>query len=921
MKIKVLRYLVLMACISGSLGTVLFGQTYTLKGSVKDTSNQLLMGATAVLLQNSDSILAYYNITNPSGQFIISRIKSDQYIFQVSYLGYAPFNLSLNFKDNVYEVDLGEIILEPEPANLKEVVVTSDRVPISINRDTIEYHADAFKTQENSAVEDLLKKLPGMEVDEDGNIKAKGKTVQKVLVDGKEFFGDDPQIATKNLPAKAVKKVQVYDKKSDMSEFTGIDDGERETTVNLTLKDSYKKGKFGNATVGYGSKDRFQLGTSVNAFSDKTKLSFIGAGNNINQQNFSMRDYFSFMGGMSGMSSGGGGRRIVFSVDGMGEIDSKRGINRVWSGGLNLSHTFGPKINLTSSIFSNFLNNFTESRLFRQNILNPVQTYFTDVSTTQKNQTDNLRWNSDLVYKIDSTQDLRWRNNLNYSKGNSQNNSLSENYYNENQIITSGDRLNSSLGSTYGYNSSLIYRKKLHPNGTALSFNASIGYNPSDSDGDLTAVNSFFEGTHSTIDSILQNYQQRNLGLLYNTRASFTVPLDKRFSLETHAELRNNDSDLNRKVYDLIYSPTFDADLNELLSRSFKQQQNYQTGGLTMGYNRKKLNISTGADLRRTALFGDLNQNSRPIEQSFLNILPFMRMSYEFTTSRSLNFEYNTRVNEPSLQELQPIIDNSDPLNVYVGNPGLKPEYLHEGNLNYNYFNQFSNINFFAFLQGSVEHNSIVNTQSVDSLFRKISRPVNTDVSYRLNGNLNFGFPLRFIHSRANFTFLTSINQNDVYVNDILNEVTSLIHGLRLNITDRNNETFEYSWGGSYNLTQVNYSFNENLNNDYYSYRLFANATLFFSKSWALNPSFSYNQYTGLSNGQNTTFPLLNIRLSKYFSNRKYELRVSVQDLLNRNTGVNQLTSLNYIDYEHTNVLGRYGLLSFIYAIRKFGRK
>lgn len=920
----VLRYLVLFAFICPGGGLFLLGQTYILTGSVKDTSDQPLAGATAVLLQESDSILAYYNITTPAGDFKINRIKPGKYIFQVSYLGYAPYNLNLNLQDSKFELDLGIIKIEPESTTLKEVVVTSDRVPISINRDTIEYHADAFKTQENSAVEDLLKKLPGMEVDEDGNIKAKGKTVQKVLVDGKEFFGDDPQIATKNLPAKAVKKVQVYDKKSDMSEFTGIDDGERETTVNLALKDSHKKGKFGNATVGFGNKERFQLGTSVNTFSDKTKLSFIGAGNNINQQNFTMRDYFSFMGGLSGLSSGGGGRRIVLSVegtDGRSEIDSRRGVNRVWSAGLNLTHTFSPKVNITSSIFSNFLNNFTESNLFRQNILDPTRVYFTDVNTTQKNHTDNLRWSSDLVYKIDSTQDLRWRNNLTYSKGNYRNKSLSENFYNENQIITSGDRMNASIGSATGYNSSLVYRKKLHPNGTALSVNASIGYNPSDSEGDLTAINTFLEGINPAIDSILQNYQQSNLGILYNTRASFMVPLDKRFSLETHGELRNNDSDLERKVYDLIYSPTIDADLNELLSRSFNQKQNYQTGGLTMGYNRKKLNVSTGADLRRTALYGDLNHIAKPIEQSFLNILPFMRMSYEFTTSRSLNFEYNTRVNEPSLQELQPVIDNSDPLNIYAGNPGLKPEYIHEGNLNYNYFNQFSNINFFAFINGSIEQNSIVNTQTIDSLFRKFSRPVNTDVSFRLNGNVNFGFPVRFIHSRANMTFLTSFNKSDVYVNDILNEVTSVTHGLRLNITDRNNETFEYSWGGNLNLTQVNYSFNEGLNNNYYNYKLFANGTLNFFKSWAFNPSFSYNKYVGLSNGLNTTFPLLNIRLSKYFSNRRYELRLSVQDLLNRKTGINQLTSLNYIDYEQTNVLGRYGLLSFIYAIRKFGRK
>lgn len=906
------------------ISSPLYAQNYTLKGQVKDSTNQELIGATAVLLNIKDSVLAFYGITNSTGTFSISKIKPGAYIFQVSYLGYTSYNEDILLDDQNYERNLNTITLFPESTNLKEVIVTSDRVPISINRDTIEYHADAFKTQENSAVEDLLKKLPGLEVEDDGTIKAKGKTVQRVLVDGKEFFGEDPQIATKNLPAKAVKKVQVYDKKSEMSEFTGIDDGERETTVNLTLKDTHKKGKFGNITTGYGSSERFQLGTNFNAFSDKTKLSFIGAGNNINQQNFSMRDYFNFMGGLSNFSFGGGGRRVTISLDGaegLGGGGNNKGINNTWSSGINLTHTFNPKLDLTTSVFSNFLKNLTESDLFRQNILDPAQVYYSDVVTTQRNKTGNHRFNSDLFYRMDSTQDLRWRTSLNYNHGRYRNLSLTDNYYDEDQIVTSGNRLNTSTGNSSGLNTSLVYRKKLNSNGAALTLNGSTGYNPSESDGDLAAVNTFLEGINYTLDSILQNFDQQSKGLLYNARISLTLPLTSKWSFETHAELRNSDSDLERKVFDLVYSPTFDSDLNELLSREYNQDQSYQTGGVTFNYKRKKWNINTGSDLRRTALFGQVNQLSKPIEQTFVNVLPFWRMNYEFSTSRSLSFEYNTRVNEPSLQQLQPIIDNSDPLNVYAGNSNLRPEYVHEGSLNFNYFNQFSNINLFAFVNGSLIENSIVNTTTVDSLFRKFTMPVNTDRAYRLISNINFGFPLKILHSRGNLTLNTAFAKNEVYVNNLLNNTTSFTRGLRLNISDRNSEIFEYNWGGNVNFTQVDYSASENLNNSYYNYRLFANATLSFFKTWAVNSSFSYNRYVGLDNNQAITYPLWNARLSKYFANRKYELRLSVQDILNRNTGISQQTSLNYIDYEQTNVLGRYGLLSFIYSIRKFGRR
>ena len=261
-------------------------QKTALSGIVKDTTGETLPGASVMILSASDSILVSFGITNKQGQFKIPGIATGDYILQVSYVGLGLYSKKLTLDGSKPDKNLGSIKLSPRN-DLNEFEVVSEHVPIRINNDTVEYNANAFKTQPHDAVENLLKQLPGLEVDADGNVKAQGEEVTKILVDGKEFFGDDPKIATQNLPADAIDKVQVYEKKSEYTEFTGIDDGERVKTINLKLKDDRKSGYFGNIMAGYGTQERYAAKVNINHFDKKSQVSFLGMSNNINEQGFS----------------------------------------------------------------------------------------------------------------------------------------------------------------------------------------------------------------------------------------------------------------------------------------------------------------------------------------------------------------------------------------------------------------------------------------------------------------------------------------------------------------------------------------------------------------------------------------------------------------------------------------------------------
>lgn len=899
-----------------------FAQKLTIKGTLRDTANRPLEGATVMLLDGKDTSLVSFARSQSTGAFEFKNLANAPYFLKATYMGLQPLNQTIPTQPTEV-LDLGAIRMAPIPKELKEVVIKGERDPVTIKQDTIEYNAGSFKVQPNAAVEDLLKRLPGVEVDRNGTVRAQGQQVQRVTVDGKEFFGRDPKMATKNLPADVVDKVQVFDRKSDQAQFTGIDDGQREKTINLSLKEEKKKGIFGNITAGVGDASRYSLKGNLNRFSKTRQLSFLGMANNINQQGFSIDDYMNFTGASQRMMSGGG-VRLQFNSDDDAAIPLNFGGRNngfVTSGGagLNYNDQLSKKTELQSNYFYNQLDQLIERETNRETFL-PVGTFKTLQNTVQKTTNATHRGNVTLDHKIDSLNSLKWTNNFNYSQNSSNTGSNTRSTNGAGVLENEGTRQSNAQGDTWKLNSELLWRHKFAKKGRTLSANVILGLEQSDRDGTLRAVNTFYTpgGQANRVDTLRQTNIQANDRQSYGITASFTEPLGKRKYLEFNYALNFTQNDVNRQVFDVNgegRAPRF----NPQLSNQFRNDFTYQRGGLNFRMNTQKSNFSTGVSVQRSALEGDLILQNAHISRTFVNVLPNLRYQYNFAASRNLNLTYDTDVREPSIQQLSPIVDNSDPLNIVTGNPNLRPEYNHRLNVNFFNFNQLKFSNFFAFANLTYTTNKIANAQQVDANLVRIYRPVNVKDEYTLNANVSKGFRIKAIGTRVNFTTNLVLNRGITPVNDVDNLTRRLESRNRLRLEYRYKELLDLSTGAAITFNQTSYSLNPNLNQSFINQNYEAEGNLKLSKTLSVNSTLDYSIYNFADSDFNAKVPLWNASVSRFFlKGNRGELKFSVVDMLNRNVGINRIAQGNFVQDERIRSLGRYFLLSFTYSLKSF---
>ncbi len=897
-------------------------QKITIKGILRDTANRPLEGATVMLLDGKDTSLVSFSRSQSTGAFEFKNVTNAAYFVKATYMGLHPMHKTIA-PQSTDLLDLGEIQLAPVPKDLKEVIVKGERDPVTIKQDTIEYNAGSFKVQPNAAVEDLLKRLPGVEVDRDGTVRAQGQQVQRVTVDGKEFFGRDPKMATKNLPADVVDKVQVFDRKSDQAQFTGIDDGQREKTLNLTLKEEKKKGIFGNVTAGVGDASRYTLKANFNRFSKTRQLSFLGMANNINQQGFSIDDYMNFTGASQRMM-GGGGVRLQFNSEEDAAIPLNFGGRNngfVTSGGagLNYNDQLNKKTELQSNYFYNQLDQLIERETNRETFL-PMGNFKTNQNTAQKTTNATHRGNLTLDHKIDSLNSLKWTNNFNYSQNSSNTGSSTRSTNGSGILENEGTRQSNAQGDTWRLNSELLWRHKFGKKGRTLSTNFILGLEQSNRDGSLRAVNTFYNptGQRNRVDTLRQTNTQTNDRQSYGLTASYTEPLGKRKYLEVNYALNFTQNDVDRQVFDVNgegRAPRF----NTQLSNQFRNDFMYQRGGVNFRMNDKKYNFSTGVSVQRSALDGDLILQNAHIERTFVNVLPNLRYQYNFAANRNMNLTYDTDVREPSIQQLSPIVDNSDPLNIVTGNPNLRPEYNHRLNLNFFNFNQLKFSNFFAFANLTYTTNKIANAQEVDANLVRTYRPVNVKDDYTVNANVSKGFRIKAIGTRVNFTTNLVLNRGITPVNDVDNLTRRLESRNRLRLEYRYKEMLDLSAGAAITYNKTSYSLNPNLNQSFVNQNYDVEGNLKVTKTFNLSSTLDYSIYNFAGSDFNAKVPIWNASVSKFFlKGNRGELKFSVVDMLNRNVGINRIAQGNFVQDERIRSLGRYFMVSFTYSLKSF---
>jgi hypothetical protein len=893
------------------------------KGILTDTlAKQPVASATITLLARKDSSLISFTMTDSRGAFELTGLANGEYRLLITHVNYHGANKFFAISDAHKQVDLGTIVMHDQSQVLDEVVVTGEAPPVTLVGDTVQYNAGSFKTPPNSNVEQLLKKLPGIKVEKDGTVKAQGQEVKKVLVDGKEFFGNDTRIATRNLPADAIDKVQVYDKSSDQAQLTGFDDGNSEKTINLKLKKDKKKGWFGKAMAGGGNDGRFEGKFNVNSFKGARQFSTIGMANNTNAEGFSFMDMMNFSGELSRLKGGG---TFTISNDNMmgGMGNNNNSIRTIWGGGLNYNNIIGNKTDFTSNYFYNHYNPKTESETHRQNFL-PNSTYFSDQNAFTDNINNTHRVNLGADIQLDSFHSIKIKPSFGYQKNSTFTRREYENFTPDGNTISSGFSDTRSNSEAYNFRNEILFRKKFRTKGRTLSLSVQTSLNGSSGNGSQQSINDFFDhnGAFVRSDSINQVSTSESDLRSYNARLAFTEPILKKALAELSVGRSNSVSTSDKITWD--YNPKhnqFDS-LNKTLTNNFRNEYGFTTAGARLLMQFRKATLIAGVNWQQADLEGTIISGIKDsvIGKTFNNFLPNARLQYRFSRYKTLTLTYTASTNEPTLSQLQPVPDISDPLNIREGNPDLRQEYSHTAQLNFMSVNPFRNKNLFAFVTARKTLNKIVNYDVIDSVGRRTTRPVNVDGVFDLSADISLGLPVHFLKGSVNFGFNGGYNKGAQFINAKANNIKALSLGPNLRIDMNPSDKLDLAVTAAYSYNNTKYSLESANNTKYFTQTYGTNLNWQLPKQFFFGTEFTYTLNSNRAQQFNTSVPLWNASISKLFLRyNRGELKLTAFDLLNQNVGISRTSNSNYIEDKRVVTLRRFFLLSFTFNLTKTG--
>lgn len=899
----------------------------SIKGVLFDTAaNQPVASATITLLQKKDSSLVSFTMTDNKGRFELTGLANGDYRLLVTHVNYHNIIKYFTISDAGKNKDLGNIAMTDKSKMLDEVTVTAEAPPVTLIGDTVQYNAGSFKVQPNGNVEQLLKKLPGVKVEKDGTVKAQGQDVKRVLVDGKEFFGTDPKVATRNLPADAVDKVQVYDKLSDQAQLTGFDDGNSEKTINLKLKQDKKKGLFGKVNAGGGTDGRYSGKFNVNSFKGARQFSVIGMGNNTNEEGFSPIDMLNFTGALNSIKGSGGTINLNISSGSplLGFGGNNTGLRTIWGGGLNYNNIIGEKTDFTSNYFYNQYSPTSEANTHRHYFVPPDSSYDYNAQANNHNINNSHRLNLSADIQLDSFNSIKISPSFGYQQ---QNNEAYTDYQTLTPHQVQGSQgFSDNHNNTEGYNfqNTLLYRKKTRVKGRTFSFSLATSLNQTNGNGSITSINNFNDlvtGSRQRVDSIdQQNTTTGNLWS-YNARAVYTEPIFKRTLLEFSLGNSYSHSSSNKTTFDLNRANGKFDQLNSHLSNNYDNTYGYTNAGIRLRMQQKKFSAAVGLNWQRAELEGKIISGTKDsvITKSFYNLLPNARFQYNFSKYKNLSLYYTAQTNQPTPSQLQPVPDNSVPLLVQEGNPDLKQEYSHAAQLRYMSVNPFLNRNFFAFFTLRETQNKIVSSDilknGVDT-----SKPANANGIYDLSGDVSWGFPVRFLKSTLNLGLVIGYNNGLNFINNVPNKSKNLNLGPRIRLDMSPTSKLDLSLSTTITYNNTRFSLQSSQDSKYFTQEYETNVDWQLPSNFYFHTDFDYIINSQLANGFNAKVPLWNASISKQVLHfNRGEIKLTAFDLLNQNVGISHNSNANYIEDVRTVNLQRFFLLSFTYSLSKNG--
>jgi Outer membrane protein beta-barrel family/Carboxypeptidase regulatory-like domain len=897
-------------------------QTTVVKGTISDTTNKKpVSNAVITLLTPRDSIFYSFTRSAADGSFNFKDMAPGKYILMVTQPLFADYIDDIELSGT--EFDLKTIPVTPKSKLLQEVIVKSGGA-MKIKGDTVSYTADSFKVSANANVEELLKKLPGIQVDKNGNIKAMGEKVEKVLVDGEEFFGDDPGMTIKNLRADAVKEVQVFDKKSEQAEFTGIDDGQKQKTINLKLKEDKKHGYFGKIDLSGGLQqkidNRYNNNVMLNAFKGKRKIAGYLLQGNTGQDGLNWRDQEKFGGQddnmQMGMDEDGGGMFMSWSrgSDEDPYIDTRNGFFE----NLNIGGQYTNKWNDKKTL--NFSPKFNRQQY--SNIKNTIsQLQFGD-SLYNNNATENtfaykrsFKNNMSYDVKIDSANSLKITTKANFYNNRSTVAKISDNRSKTGTLNNSSDQVTENSSDKFSFGTTVLYRHKFKKARRTLSINADFNLLNSDGLSFLRAKNVINRGggvlSNENIDQQKDNEAQTRK---ISSRVVYTEPLSKKYSLELNYEFaftkgQNTNNTLSQTIpgsgkYDFLV---------DSLTNNFDQEITTNKTGFKISYKDKKIKYSLGAATGFTNFdLRDISFN-KDYKRSFINIFPAASFNYSYKPNHNLGFNYNGRTNQPTINQLQQLRNNNNPLDEYIGNPLLKQSFSHSFSINHNTYDFLKDLWTYKSVNVDITSNAITNSIKIDPTSGKtITQPINTNGNYNVSSWMGAGKKLKKLDMNLNVNLSVNYNRFIDIVNEQKNNTSNLGTSINVGLSKSKEKKYDVSvstdWG--YNINKSSVSARQTVK--YSTATVEMNGTVYLKKVWRINTDIGYNYRQQTQDfAKNVNNTLWNARLERTFKKDEFTMYASFRDILRQNIGIDRNLNGNGFTEVRNERLQQYWMIGF----------
>lgn len=884
-------------------------QTYSISGIVQSAEDGTTFpAATVMLLHPKDSTTVTGSVTDFEGVFEITGVKPGDYILKVQYIGYQSFSQPVAIKQQ--DLKMGPLSLEEEATWLGEITIATRRATGEQKGDTTQFNAAAFKTMKDASAQSLVEKLPGV-MSQDGALQAQGENVTQILVDGKPFFGGDVKAALQNLPAEVIESIQIYDQKSDKAEMSGFDDGERQKTINIITKPNRRSGQFGRMSAGYGSRDRYMLGASVNFFNEDQRVTVTGLSNNINALDYSG------------------------DANSQGETRTQDGIINTNIIGINFSDDWGDKVEITGSYLFSQRENEGNSIRIRDYVLpsNEGQVYRENSNNIQRNQ--DHRFNMRFEYNPDENNRLIFRP---YA---SMKNDKDESYFFgrttvDNEPLNQTENNRQADNDDYDIGGSLFFSHRFPKKGRSITVGGNSGYHANQDEANRLAENNFYGETDR--QEFLNQYTTRDrTGFSWETNASYTEPIGKRGQLELEYEIGNNLNDSDKITYDVLeeQDPTeVRLVADTALSNTFKSDYLSQELELGYQYRVEKFRLQVEAEYRHADLVNDqVFPQPFYIERTFSNFAPTVRMDFQFSKTQRLDLDYDTRNNAPNIGQLQDVIDVSNPLRLSTGNPDLDQAFTNRIRARYRSRNNETDQSFFVYVSSSITDNYIANSSFIAEEATvldegivleegsQLSRPVNLDGFWDLRSYVNYGQPLDFIKSNGNVFGSVNFSHRPGMINDQVNFVnnTNFRVGFSISSNISENIDFNFSTRSSYNV--VENSLQPTLDNNYFyqSTRLSYDWIVWKDIVYRMDVDHRFN--SGLSEDLDNSFVLMNMSIgTKILKNDRGEVSLNVYDLFQQNNNIRRNVTELYVEDMQSNVLQRYFMLTFHYNLRHFNK-